>query len=177
MTAAANRDSPEDPPRQLLPSSRLPATVHATAIAIGPVGVLLMGPSGACKSDLALRCLAQAPGPLCPHATYLIADDRVVLTAAGGLVLASAPETIRGLIEVRGVGILAVETRQQVPVGLVIRLTTEPQPRLPERPLETLELCGIAVACAALDPTEPSAALKVALLAAGHTLLTDLPRT
>ena len=60
-----------------------PETIHATCIAVGGRAVLLRGPSGSGKSDLALRCLTLAPTPLTPLAAQLVADDRVVLRREG----------------------------------------------------------------------------------------------
>lgn len=72
-------------------------TVHATTIAIDGAGVLLRGPSASGKSDLALR--------LIDDGARLVADDRTVLALRDGIVEASAPPSIRGKIEVRGLGI------------------------------------------------------------------------
>ncbi len=75
--------------------------VHATAVAIEGEAVLLRGPSGSGKSDLALR--------LIDGGAQLVADDQTLLRRAGGRVLASAPPAIAGLLEVRGVGVVRVE--------------------------------------------------------------------
>ncbi|MDZ7628660.1 MAG: hypothetical protein U5J99_09710 [Parvularculaceae bacterium] len=85
------------------------ARVHATAIALavdpdGPLaGVLLLGPSGAGKSSLALCAIEGCPF----RRTALIADDQVLISAAGA---ATAPDRVRGLIEVRGLGPAPVRT-------------------------------------------------------------------
>ena len=71
--------------------------VHGTCIAIDGAGVLLRGPSGCGKSDLALR--------LIDGGAVLVADDRVSLEARAGDLVASAPDALAGLLEVRGVGI------------------------------------------------------------------------
>ena len=70
--------------------------VHATCVAIGDRAVLLCGPSGSGKSDLALR--------LIDGGAQLVADDQVVLRAEGGRIVARAPEALAGRMEVRGIG-------------------------------------------------------------------------
>lgn len=104
----------------------LAPTIHATAVALGNHGVLLLGASGAGKSDLALRLVAAG--------WRLVADDRVVLENRGGLLWASAPTTLAGLIEVRGVGIVPQPTAPAaiclaLDLGAVPERMPEPQPR------------------------------------------------
>ncbi len=131
-----------------------PPTIHATAVAIGAAGacraVLLVGPSGSGKSDLALR--------LIDRGAVLIADDRVALTGAGTVLLASPPSPIAGLIEVRGVGIVPERHAAGVPVALIVDLAA-PRERLPET--TTRDLFGHAIPLVALDPHQLSAPLKV----------------
>ena len=103
-------------------SKQKEVNIHASCVAIGGAGVLLLGPSGAGKSDLALR--------LIDDGARLIADDRVILSAGKGVLSARAPETIRGLIEIRGVGIIALPARRSAPVRLAVMLGRE-GPRLP----------------------------------------------
>jgi len=77
------------------------ATVHASAVLVGERGVLIRGPSGSGKSSLLLGLLAGDPAT-----TWLIADDRVILTAAHGRLIAAAPPALAGLMEIRGQGIV-----------------------------------------------------------------------
>ena len=76
--------------------------IQASCVAIGYQGVLLVGPSGSGKSDLALR-LIDAGG-------RLVADDLVSISAERELLIArpAGDETHYGVLEVRGVGLLAV---------------------------------------------------------------------
>jgi serine kinase of HPr protein (carbohydrate metabolism regulator) len=140
----------------------LPPTIHATAVSIGGRAVLLAGPPGSGKSDLALR--------LIDRGAVLIADDRVVVVRDGAAVLASPPATLAGLIEVRGVGIVAAPHVAGVPVALVVDLAAAPE-RLPAP--ATRDVAGVAVPAVALAPFEASAALKVeaALIRFGAPLL------
>lgn len=132
----------------------LPPTIHATAVGVGAEGrcraVLLVGAPGSGKSDLALR--------LIDRGATLVADDRVVLTRDGAAVLASPPAAIAGLIEVRGVGIVAVPHVAGVPVALVVDLAAPPD-RLPAP--ATRDVAGVAVPVVALAAFEASAPLKV----------------
>jgi len=95
--------------------------VHGTCVAIKARGVLLLGNSGVGKSDLALRLIHEG--------ARLVADDRVVLTMKRGKLTASAPTTIAGLIEVRGLGIIKLPARP-APLALAVQLGREGK-RLP----------------------------------------------
>lgn len=128
--------------------------VHATCIALGGSGVLIRGPSGSGKSDLALR--------LIDDGAALVADDQVDVRAAAGALVAAAPETIAGLIEVRGVGIVRVPQTGPVPVALVVDLVgREAVERLPGPVSATIE--GVDLPRIALCPFEASAPAKVRL--------------
>jgi serine kinase of HPr protein (carbohydrate metabolism regulator) len=126
--------------------------VHATAVAVGGRAVLLTGPSGAGKSDLALR--------LIDRGAVLISDDQVELRTDGTDLLAAPPQSIAGRMEVRGVGIVAMQHRPSVPVALIVELATEPE-RMPE-PCTRL-IAGHAIPLVAVTPFEPSAPIKVEL--------------
>ena len=125
-------------------------TIHATAVALDGLAVLLLGPSGTGKSDLALR--------LIDRGWRLVADDRVVLAVRGDALWASAPPMIAGLIEVRGVGIMLEPALAQARVVLAIDLAALPE-RLPDAATRTFE--GIAIAVVALSAQGGSAPLKV----------------
>ena len=101
--------------------------VHATAIAIEGAAVLLRGPPGAGKSDLALR--------LIDGGARLVADDQAELRRADNQILVSAPAAIAGLIEVRGVGILRVDPVDEAPLALIVDLVPSAEvERLPDNP-------------------------------------------
>lgn len=136
-------------------------TVHATCIALRGRAALLRGPSGAGKSDLALRCMALGPSPLIPAQARLIADDRVVLHRDGDRIIARAPATIAGRIEVRGLGIVPLEAEAEARVVLLIDLKDKENiERMPPAG-STEEVLGVALPRLALSPFEASAALKV----------------
>jgi serine kinase of HPr protein (carbohydrate metabolism regulator) len=127
--------------------------VHAGLIAArdrGPWrGVLIEGASGAGKSDLALRALGAG--------FRLVADDRVVLWTSDGRLFGRAPETLAGLIEVRGVDVVRVEALPLCEVVLVARLG-EPE-RIPEP--RTVERLGVRLPVLDLDPFGQSAPVKL----------------
>ena len=134
--------------------------VHASCVAIAGAGVLLRGPSGSGKSDLALR--------LIDGGARLVADDRVTLRRAGGRLLAAPPDALAGRIEVRGLGIVALDHQGEAPLALVVDLVPpERIERLPEA--ARCSLLGVDLPCLALAPFEPSAAAKVRLAVAGAT--------
>ncbi len=112
-------------------------------------GVLIEGPSGAGKSDLALRAL--------DCGFRLVADDRVRLWAAEGRLYGRAPDTLAGLIEVRGVDVLRVAPIPFCEIVLAVRLGT-PE-RIPDPATETS--LGIPVPLLAADPFESSAPAKL----------------
>ena len=126
-------------------------TIHASCVAREGRAVLIAGPSGSGKSDLALRLIDRGAG--------LVSDDYTVLHRVGEKLIARAPENIRGKIEVRGIGIVAMETVQEVPVALIIDLSEQGE-RFPltER---TRLIAGITVPVLRLRPFEASAAIKV----------------
>ncbi|HEV8027008.1 MAG TPA: HPr kinase/phosphatase C-terminal domain-containing protein [Stellaceae bacterium] len=128
--------------------------VHGTSVVLGGDGVLLRGPSGSGKSDLALRLIDQG--------ARLVADDQTELRFIGGALRLSAPSTIAGQIEVRGVGILRVDSVKSAPLRLVVDLVAnDAVERLPE-PL-TCEFLGCRVPRLRLAPFEASAAAKLRL--------------
>jgi len=131
-----------------------PLLVHGTTVAIDGRGVLLRGPSGAGKSDLALR--------LIDAGARLVADDQSILRRDGEAVLAGAPATISGLIEVRGIGLLRLDALTEARLALVADLVApEAVERLPEPRSETI--LGISLPCVALAPFEASAPAKLRL--------------
>ncbi|MEA3016413.1 MAG: hypothetical protein QOI38_1135 [Sphingomonadales bacterium] len=126
--------------------------IHAGCIAIGGRGVLIAGGSGRGKSDLALR--------LIDRGARLVSDDYSFLRAEGGRLYASAPPTIAGRIEVRGVGIVEVEALAEAPVCLLVDLDRAPE-RLPEP--GSASLLGLDVPAIGLAALEPSAPIKLEL--------------
>lgn len=128
-------------------------TVHASSVAIDGRAVLISGPSGAGKSDLTLR--------LIDRGFTLVSDDQTLVKRDGDRLIASAPPTIVGKLEVRGIGIIEMETLGDVPIALMVELTSDIQ-RLPDENRER-PLLGVALPLVSIDAKSTSAAAKVAL--------------
>ncbi|PTV96219.1 Hpr(Ser) kinase/phosphatase [Rhodobacter aestuarii] len=110
--------------------------VHATVVARHPdAGVLILGPSGTGKSSLALRLMA--------FGAHLVADDRVILSAEGGALFARCPNTLSGLIEARGAGILRADALPVAKITLAVDLGQEETERLP--PSREIAFCGVTL--------------------------------
>lgn len=132
--------------------------IHATCVFFGdaePVSaVLLRGPSGSGKSDLALRLIAQG--------ARLVADDQVWLKARAGVLYARPPAETAGMIEVRGVGIVNFEPFYDAPVRLVADLVQhENVERLPEKAYHVVQ--GVRLRRIALCAFDASAPVKLRL--------------
>ena len=124
-------------------------TVHASAVLVGARAVLIRGPSGAGKSRLAWELIGAARAGLVAFAR-LVGDDRVRLQSAHGRLLVRPAETLAGLIEMRGIGILRCDHEPCAVVGLVVDLAVADTERLPKREetvvLEEVTLPRLAVA-------------------------------
>ena len=141
--------------------------VHGTSVALGGDGILLRGPSGSGKSDLALRLIDEG--------ARLVADDQTELQPIGDVLQMSAPAAIAGRLELRGVGILRVPCAASVVLRLVVALVPPEQvERLPEP--RFCRLLGRSVPEIALAPFEASATakLRLALRACGTGALDPL---
>ena len=128
-------------------------TFHASTVALDSRAVLIMGPSGSGKSDLALRLLDRG--------FVLVSDDQTIVKKQGGKLIASSPLTIRGKLEIRGVGIVDMESTDNVPVALAVELTSDIS-RLPDDSRQR-PILGLGVPLISVDAMTASAASKVAL--------------
>ena len=134
--------------------------IHATCVAIAGNGILLRGPSGHGKSDLALR--------LIDGGAFLVADDQVVLETEAGCLVARAPAPIAGKLEVRGLGPVSVDSVPLAPIRLVVDLTPgEMIERLPEQ--QVASILGVSLPVMTLDPFHASAPAKVRVALASLT--------
>jgi len=120
--------------------------VHASCIARDDAGVLLLGPPGSGKSDLALR--------LIDRGFLLVADDRVEIERG----IARPPEPLAGLLEVRGLGLIRVPYRSSAILRLAVDLNLRPD-RLPLPARQA----GLDLPLITLDPAAASAPARVSL--------------
>ena len=125
--------------------------VHGSCVAISGRGVLILGPSGSGKSDLAM-CLID-------RGAALVGDDQLLLEARGGRLFVAPHERIAGMIELRGVGIIAMAHQAEAPVCLAVDLGRPPE-RMPEEGA-TVCFAGVEVPAIGLAGLEASAPLKV----------------
>jgi serine kinase of HPr protein (carbohydrate metabolism regulator) len=128
-------------------------TLHASTVASNGRAVLITGPSGSGKSDLALRLLDRG--------FRLVSDDQTVVKRDGDRLLATAPSTIAGKMEVRGLGIVEMEHVDNVPLALIVELRSDID-RIPDDSRER-PILGIRLPIVAIDAMPASAASKVAL--------------
>ena len=136
------------------PGPRLSAeTVHASTVAIDGRAVLITGPSGSGKSDLTLRLLDRG--------FVLVSDDRTIVKRQDERLLASAPPNIAGKLEIRGIGIVEMDAVSDLPVALIVELTSDIQ-RLPDDSRER-PILGVSLPLITIDAMTASAASKVAL--------------
>ena len=128
-------------------------TVHASTVALEGRAVLISGPSGSGKSDLTLRLLERG--------FTLVSDDQTIVRRDGDRLIASCPPTIKGKLEIRGIGIVDMESVNDVPIGLYVELTSEIT-RLPDDRRERPVL-GVQLPLVSVDALTASAASKVSL--------------
>jgi len=128
-------------------------TIHASTVAADGRAVLITGPSGSGKSDLTLRLLDRG--------FTLVSDDQTIVKRDGERLLATAPPNIAGKLEIRGIGIVEMERLNDVPVALIVELTSDIQ-RLPDDSRER-PILGVRLPLISIDAMTASAPSKVAL--------------
>jgi serine kinase of HPr protein (carbohydrate metabolism regulator) len=140
-----------------------PELVHGTAIALAGRAALIRGPSGSGKSDLALRCLGLPSTRLIGEPALLVSDDQVRLERRDGKLHALPPPALRGLIEIRGVGIVPAPSVEIAELVLVAELVPIGEyDRLPEGNRRT-RLAEVELPVVEIAPFESSAPLKLLL--------------
>ena len=123
--------------------------LHASCISIDEQAVLIEGPSGSGKSDIALR--------LIDRGAVLVSDDYTIVIRDGGRLIARTPRTIAGRIEVRGIGIIEMPYEDDVEIVLIIQAENTPL-RMPEPQIRNIS--GIAIPVIALNLLQSSAPIK-----------------
>ncbi len=130
---------------------RSPELLHATAVSVGGKGILLLGPSGSGKSDLALR--------LIDRGATLISDDGVLVAPGDPLPFMRTAPNIAGMIEMRGVGIVKMPFVDGVELHLVAQLGDAGE-RMPPQ-VQSTKIAGRMVRFICLSAFEASAPLKI----------------
>jgi serine kinase of HPr protein (carbohydrate metabolism regulator) len=155
-------------------------TLHASCVALGDSGVLILGAPGAGKSDLVLGLIDQ-PGFGIGNALIrarLVSDDQTIIERRGEALYALSPKPIAGLLEIRGQGIVAVDHVPEVKLALVVRLmpATEIE-RLPEN-TQINRIAGLALPEIAIDPATVTAPARIraALTGLRQDRLRQIPR-
>lgn len=130
-------------------------TVHATCVVVGEAGALIRGRSGAGKSSLAAALVerAEARGWF----ARLVADDRTRLEPHGGRLVARVPAAIAGLIERRGLGVVAAPHLAAVVVRLVVDIEDAPE-RWPHADALVVDLEGASIPRLVVRTGDPEAA-------------------
>jgi serine kinase of HPr protein (carbohydrate metabolism regulator) len=126
-------------------------TIHASTVSLNGRAVLISGPSGSGKSDLALRLLDRG--------FVLVSDDQTIVRRDGDRLLAAAPPNIAGKLEIRGIGIVELEQVNDVPIALLVELTGDIE-RLPDDSRER-PILGVKLPLVSIDAMTASAASKV----------------
>jgi HPr kinase/phosphorylase len=126
------------------------ATIHASAVLVGNKVVLIRGPSGSGKSQLAWDLLQAAAKGGLPFAR-LVADDRAHVEHHFGRLLARPSPALAGMIEIRGLGIRRLDHEAVAVVFMVVDLAAEdaarlPNPRCGQAVIEGVSLPRLAVA-------------------------------
>ncbi|WP_299750013.1 HPr kinase/phosphatase C-terminal domain-containing protein [uncultured Tateyamaria sp.] len=103
--------------------------LHASAVTAYGRGVLIIGASGSGKSGLALQLMALG--------ATLVSDDQTMLSGVDNVVHMSAPESIAGLIEARGIGIIRTDNTS-ARLYLVIDMDRAETKRLPDAHTKTI---------------------------------------
>jgi serine kinase of HPr protein (carbohydrate metabolism regulator) len=128
-------------------------TLHASTVAKDGRAVLITGPSGSGKSDLALR--------LIDRGFTLVSDDQTIVRKDVDRLLAFSPPNIAGKLEIRGIGIVDMDAVSDIPVALLVELTSDIQ-RLPDDARER-PILGIQLPIITIDAMTASAPAKVEL--------------
>ena len=130
--------------------------IHATTVAFENKGILIIGKSGAGKSDLALRLIMNKNA-------VLVADDRIDVENVNGIIKASCPKNIQGKLEVRGIGIVDFPFLSSAELKLVVQLVSD-YAEIERLPLpEYKEILGVKIPLIKIHPFSSSAVEKIVL--------------
>jgi HPr kinase/phosphorylase len=139
-----------------------PITGTAIAVAIdsqSPLrGVLVIGAPGSGKTDLAIRLIGDCPW----QRSRLVADDQTLIELRDNQIVMAPPAKIKGLLEMRGIGITPVASIDVCPLVLIVETVSERPPRLPEAKA-SFEILGRQMPKITLLAQQPSAPARLRL--------------
>lgn len=119
-------------------------SVHASAVKVGTLAVLIRGPSGSGKSRLAFDLIMAGRAGVVESAV-LVGDDRVHLATVGHEIEVRPAPRLAGLIEVRGLGIRHCDFVEHATVGLVVDLDAAEAERLPAAESLKTSISGVEI--------------------------------
>ena len=125
--------------------------VHSSAVVLDDNGVLIMGDSGSGKSDLALR--------LIDNGATLISDDISICRKNSNNIYLYCPQEIKGLLEVREVGIITVPFVERIKLRLVVNLKSNNNERSPKD--NSFKILGIKIPIINIEGKNSSAVAKI----------------
>jgi serine kinase of HPr protein (carbohydrate metabolism regulator) len=135
----------------------MPELIHATAVVVGDRGIIIMGASGSGKSSVANALLQRASAER--RYAALVSDDQCLTQAVCGRLICSAPNTLRGGMEVRGSGLHEFAYEPYAVIHLIVRLVeSEHVVRLQEN--THIQLQGVAIAHLDLPAGEVESACR-----------------
>lgn len=130
-------------------------TIDGTCVEVEGIGVLIRGPTGCGKSDLALRLIDEG--------AKLISDDYTEISNENFILVAKAPKNIRGLLEIRGIGVVKIKSNYRVKLSAIINLVKVDQiERMPEE--RKVNLCDVNIPVFFLNAYEASSVAKVRII-------------
>ena len=125
--------------------------IHSTSVVIDDNGVLILGDSGSGKSDLALR--------LIDSGATLISDDISICRKNSNNIYLYCPPEIKGLLEVREVGIITVPFVERIKLRLVVNLKSNNNERFPKD--SSFRILGIKIPIINIEGKNSSAVAKI----------------
>ena len=125
--------------------------IHSTSVVIDDNGVLILGDSGSGKSDLALR--------LIDNGATLISDDISICRKNSNNIYLYCPPEIKGLLEVREIGIITVPFVERIKLRLVVNLNSNNNERFPKD--TSFRIMGIKIPTINIEGKNSSAVAKI----------------
>ena len=125
--------------------------IHSTSVVIDDNGVLILGDSGSGKSDLALR--------LIDNGATLISDDISICRKNSDNIYLYCPPEIKGLLEVREIGIITVPFVERIKLRLVVNLKSNNNERFPKDSF--FRILGIKIPIINIEGKNSSAVAKI----------------